>query len=66
MTNQKFIARIEDSRSPGGSDQEIKNDYNLEVLDRDEDGFEVEGTMEDIQAFVDDYGIILTEGIEEA
>ena len=66
MTNQKFIARIEDPRSPGGSDQEIKNDYNLEVLDRDEDGFEVEGTREDIQSFIDDYGIILTEEIEEA
>jgi len=60
----KYIARINDSREPGGSDLEIKNDYNLEVLDRDSSGFDVTGSKEDIEAFIEDYGVIVDE-IEE-
>jgi hypothetical protein len=57
----KYIARINDSREPGGSDLEIKNDYNLEVLDRDSSGFDVTGSKEDIEAFIEDYGVIVDE-----
>jgi len=60
----KYIARINDSREPGGSDLEIKNDYNLEVLDRDSSGFDVIGSKDDIEAFIEDYGVIVDE-IEE-
>ena len=60
----KYIARINDSREPGGSDLEIKNAYNLEVLDRDSSGFDVIGSKEDIEAFIEDYGVIVDE-IEE-
>jgi hypothetical protein len=60
----KYIARINDSREPGGSDLEIKNDYNLEVLDRDSSGFGVIGSKEDIESFIEDYGVIVDE-IEE-
>ena len=59
-----YIAHVDDSRKPGGSDKEIKNDYNLEVRDRDNSGFDIVGSKEDIQAFVDDYGIILDGEIE--
>ena len=59
-----YIAHIDDSREPGGSDEEIKNDYDLEVRDRDDDGFDVVGSQEDIQAFVNDYGIFLQDDIE--
>jgi hypothetical protein len=58
-----YIAHVDDSRKPGGSDKEIKNDYNLEVRDRDNSGFDIVGSKEDIQAFVDDYGIILADDI---
>jgi len=58
-----FIAHIDDSREPGGSDEEIKKDYDLEVRDRDGDGFDVVGSQEDIQAFVNDYGIFLQDDI---
>ncbi len=60
----KYTARINDSRRPGGSNKEIKKDYNLEVLDRDSSGFDVMGSKEDIEAFLEDYGVIVDE-IEE-
>lgn len=56
-----FTAYIEDKRKPGGSDKEIMNDYGLEVKNRDRDGFDVVGRKEDIEAFADDYSIILDE-----
>lgn len=56
-----YIAYIEDSRKLGGSDKDIKNDYGLEVRNRDRDGFDVVGSKDDIEAFADDYGIILDE-----
>ena len=60
----KYTTRINDSRRPGGSNKEIKKDYNLEVLDRDSSGFDVTGSKEDIEAFIEDYGVIVDE-IEE-
>lgn len=56
---EMFTAYIEDRREPGGSDEEIKNDYSLEVKNRDNDGFDVIGAKEDIEAFVEEYGIII-------
>ncbi len=57
----KYTTRINDSRRPGGSNKEIKKDYNLEVLDRDSSGFDVKGSKEDIEAFIGDYGVIVDE-----
>jgi hypothetical protein len=59
-----YIAHVDDSRKPGGSDKDIKKTYSLEVRDRDRDGFDIVGSKEDIQAFVDEYNIILVDGIE--
>lgn len=56
---EKFFVYIEDDRKPGGTDKEINADYGLEVKNRDNDGFEIVGSKEDIEAFVEDYGIIL-------
>ena len=59
-----FIARVDDSRKPGGSDKDIKKDYNLEVRGRDNSGFDIVGSKEDIETFVDEHGIILADDIE--
>jgi len=59
-----FIARVDDSRKPGGSDKDIKKDYNLEVRGRDNSGFDIVGSKEDIETFVDEHGIILANDIE--
>lgn len=56
-----YIAYIDDKRRPGGTDKEIMNDYNLQVLNRTKSGFDIKGTLEDIEAFIEDYGIILDE-----
>jgi hypothetical protein len=65
-----YTAYVEDSREPGGSDKEIKKDYNLEVTNRTEDGFDVTGAKQDIEDFIEDYGIItdvtLYEGVATA
>jgi hypothetical protein len=53
----KHTARIEDSRKPGGSDKDIKDDYSLDVEDRDNKGFNIVGAKEDIEAFIKDYGM---------
>lgn len=54
-----FITYIDDKRNPGGSDKDIMDNYGLEVINRDRDGFDVVGRKEDIEAFADDYRIIL-------
>lgn len=56
-----YIAYIDDKRSPGGTDKEIINDYGLQVMNRTRTGFEIMGALEDIEAFVADYNIILDE-----
>jgi hypothetical protein len=53
----KYIAYIEESRRPGGSDRSIKKTYNLDVEDRTSDGFYVIGAKEDIEDFINDYSI---------
>jgi hypothetical protein len=55
--DEKYTARIEDSRKPGGSDKDIKKDYGLDVENRDRDGFDIVGKKEDIEAFIEDYGM---------
>lgn len=62
--DEKYIAYVDDNRKPGGSDKEIKKDYNLDVEDRTSSGFSIVGTKEDIEAFIDDYGIILDDEIQ--
>jgi hypothetical protein len=53
----KYIAYIEESRRPGGSDRSIKKTYNLDVEDRTSDGFYIAGAKEDIEDFINDYSI---------
>lgn len=55
MANIKVF--ILDKRSPGGDDVDLKNDYNLQVVNRTEEGFEVIGTKKDIDSFLEDYAI---------
>jgi acyl carrier protein len=57
----KYIAYIEESRRPGGSDKSIKKTYNLDVEDRTSDGFYVIGAKEDIEDFINDYSINFAE-----
>lgn len=56
-----YIAYIDDKRNPGGTDKEIMDDYSLQVMNRTKAGFEIMGTLEDIEAFVEDYSIHLDE-----
>lgn len=64
-SGKKFRAYINDSRKPGGSNSDIKKDYGLNIENRDRDGFDVVGRKEDIEAFIDDYGIVLQDEIME-
>ena len=50
---------------PGGSEEDIKRDYNLDVTVFDDGTFEVEGDVNDVDAYIDDYGIIVEEEWEE-
>lgn len=50
-------ATINDTRFPGGSDEDIKTDYNLSVIGRTPKGFTVQGSKEDIQSFLDDHAM---------
>jgi hypothetical protein len=61
---EMYSAYINDGRKPGGTDAEIKKDYNLVVKNRTSAGFNVIGKKEDIETFVDEYGIILDGEIE--
>ena len=56
-----YIAYIDDKRSPGGTDKEIMDDYSLQVLNRTKSGFDIKGALEDIEAFIEEYSIILDE-----
>jgi len=53
-----YTAYIEDGREPGGTDKEIKKDYDLEVTNRTKDGFDVTGAKQDVEDFIEEYGII--------
>ena len=53
-----YTAYIEDGREPGGTDKEIKKDYDLEVTNRTKDGFDVIGAKQDVEDFIEEYGII--------
>jgi hypothetical protein len=53
-----YTVYVEDDREPGGTDKEIKKDYNLTVANRTKDGFDLVGAKKDIEDFVDDYSII--------
>ena len=60
-----YIAHVDDSRKPGGSDKNIKKNHNLEVRNRDKDGFDIVGSKEDIEAFIDEYDIFLEDDISK-
>ena len=52
---------VEDDRKPGGSDRDIKNDYDLEVTARDRRGFWIQGALDNLNAFIEDYNVYLEE-----
>ncbi len=55
----KVTALIKDSRIPGGSPEEIEKDYDLEVFMYDDGTFSVEGDKENVDAYIDEYGIFV-------
>ena len=58
---EKYIAHVDDSRKPGGSDRQIKKDYGLEVKNRDSSGFDIIGAKEDVEMFINDYALMFTD-----
>lgn len=52
---------VDDPRFPGGSKEEIKKDYGLDVTVYDDGTFEVSGPVEDVDAYMEDYAIIPAE-----
>jgi hypothetical protein len=48
---------VNDDRTPGGTEEEILNDYNLEAFIYEDGTLSVEGTAEDLKGYLDDYGI---------
>ena len=62
MPNKSVL--INDPRIPGGSAEEIKNDYNLEVEfhgDGAFKAFKVSGETKDVDDYIRDYSIIVSE-----
>jgi hypothetical protein len=57
----RVSALIRDSRIPGGSSEEIEQDYDLEVSMNDDGTFLVEGVKENVDSYIDDYGIFVDE-----
>lgn len=62
--DELFTAYIEDKRNPGGSDKDIMDDYGLQVKNRDRNGFDIVGYKADIEAFINDYSIVLDDEIQ--
>lgn len=60
LEEKQYEAYIDDTRKPGGPDEEIKQDYNLEVYRYDDDTFTVVGKKTDILDFIEDYDIRTT------
>jgi hypothetical protein len=59
----RVSALIKDPRIPGGSPEEIEQDYDLEVSMNDDGTFLVEGSKENVDAYIDDYGIFVDEDV---
>jgi hypothetical protein len=57
----RVSALIKDSRIPGGSPEEIEQDYGLEVDMNDDGTFSVEGDQKDVDSYIADYGIFVDE-----
>lgn len=57
---QKSIL-VEDARFPGGSKEEIEKDYDVSVQVFDDGSFEVSGEETNVDAFVEDYSIVVEE-----
>ncbi len=62
MTTKSVL--VDDPRFPGGSKEEIKNDYGLDVTIYDDGTFEVSGPAEDVDAYLEDYAIVPVDGGE--
>jgi hypothetical protein len=52
---------VEDSRIPGGSVEEIKEVYNIEVEFLEDGTFKVSGDAKDVDDYINDYCIIVSE-----
>ena len=52
---------IDDARLPGGSAEEIKSDYDLDVSFFEDGTFNISGTRKNVDAYINDYGIICEE-----
>ena len=61
ITMSKISAFIGDTRMPGGSAESIKIDYDLDVHMYEDGTFQVEGAKEDVDAYLEDYGIFVDE-----
>ena len=59
MPNKSVL--IDDPRIPGGSAEEIKKDYNLEVEFHGDWTFKVSGEAKDVDDYIRDYSIIVSE-----
>ena len=55
----RVSALIKDPRIPGGSPEEIQQDYDLEVSMNHDETFLVEGSKENVDAYIEDYGIFV-------
>lgn len=53
----RVSALIKDPRIPGGIPEEIEQDYDLEVSINYDETFLVEGSKENVDAYIKDYGI---------
>lgn len=48
---------IDDNRTPGGTEEEIMEDWNLQAYIYDDGTLDVEGFGKDLKEYVDDYGM---------
>jgi len=52
---------VNDTRIPGGSKEEIEKDYGVSVKVFDDGSYEVQGEETNVDAFVEDYSIVVEE-----
>lgn len=56
---EEYIVYVGDTRFPTESKTQIAEDYSLRVVNQARSGFDLVGTLANINAFVEDYCIIL-------
>lgn len=52
---------VNDARFPGGSKEEVERDYEVSVTIFDDGSYEVQGEATNVDAFVEDYSIVVEE-----